>query len=338
MKDNGWKGIITLVIVTVIAFGVILGANYFGRGTDKETEQSVAGEQKEIDINSFGNVDPAIQSAYRILDEQGNAGGYKVVTKTKGYGGDLLLELVFDKNGDTITRMEVLEHNETEGLGALIKEPAFLEQFKNVPLPVTLKNAAAEPELPAEGAAFEDGTYTVEADQPDYNGYRNTMKLTITDGKMTEIIWDALDTEGKSKRVLSDNGEYVMTESGPTWKEQAEALAAAVIENQSTDFLSPDDQGKTDAVAGVSISITDFVTLVKQCLVQAAGTQTEDSRTADAAGSADLTGSADAAGSADSGRGTTVDGVSGATISSRAVIEGIDKGYTFIKNYLGTLS
>ena len=129
-----------------------------------------------------------------------------------------------------------------------------------------------------------------------------------------------------------------MTESGPTWKEQAEALAAAVIENQSTDFLSPDDQGKTDAVAGVSISITDFVTLVKQCLVQAAGTQTEDARTADAAGSADLTGSADAAGSADSGRGTTVDGVSGATISSRAVIEGIDKGYTFIKNYLGTLS
>ena len=35
-----------------------------------------------------------------------------------------------------------------------------------------------------------------------------------------------------------------MTEDGLTWKEQAEALANALIENQSLDFLQVNEQGE----------------------------------------------------------------------------------------------
>ena len=66
-----------------------------------------------------------------------------------------------------------------------------------------------------------------------------------------------------------------MVLDGLTWKEQAEALASALIENQSLDFLQVNEQGKTDAVSGVSISIGGFTALAEKCLKEAAGiTQT----------------------------------------------------------------
>ena len=58
---------------------------------------------------------------------------------------------------------------------------------------------------------------------------------------------------------MSENGEYTMTEDGLTWKEQAEKLASALIENQSLSFLNTDAEGKTDAVSGVSISVNGFI-------------------------------------------------------------------------------
>ena len=48
---------------------------------------------------------------------------------------------------------------------------------------------------------------------------------------------------------LSSIGEYTMTDSNPNWEEQADLLARHVIKNQSTNNLSMDDDGKTDAVS-----------------------------------------------------------------------------------------
>ena len=41
-----------------------------------------------------------------------------------------------------------------------------------------------------------------------------------------------------------------MTDDGPTWKEQADALANYVLEKQSIDGLTVDENGKTDVVSG----------------------------------------------------------------------------------------
>ena len=51
----------------------------------------------------------------------------------------------------------------------------------------------------------------------------------------------------------------------------AEAMAAALVENQSLEFAKLDEQGKTDAVSGVSISVGGFVDLAQQSSNQAAG-------------------------------------------------------------------
>ena len=62
-----------------------------------------------------------------------------------------------------------------------------------------------------------------------------------------------------------------MTEDGLNWAEQSQALTDAVIENQSLGFLTMDEQTKTDAVAGVSISVGSFEQLARQCMEEAAG-------------------------------------------------------------------
>ncbi len=61
-----------------------------------------------------------------------------------------------------------------------------------------------------------------------------------------------------------------MTEDGLKWHEQAAVMEAALMETQDPAKLIYDqDNGKTDAYAGVSINISDFVRLASQALEQA---------------------------------------------------------------------
>ena len=107
--------------------------------------------------------------------------------------------------------------------------------------------AGLEPaqEDPFAGAELTDGTYEAKTSEPDSNGFTEVVTLTVKDGKITEANWDAVTEDGSKKSIMSENGEYTMTEDGPTWKAQAEALAKALIENQSLSFLTTDAEGKT---------------------------------------------------------------------------------------------
>ena len=134
--------------------------------------------------------------------------------------------------------------------------------------------------------------------------------MTIKDGKITEVNWDSIGEDGTKKSVLAETGEYVMTEDGLNWKEQAEALANALIENQSLSFFTMDEQGKTDVVSGVSISIQSFVSLAEKCMYEAAGMEKARSVPSN---------------------GTQVDAVSGATISSTAAVNGINAAYEYLQ-------
>lgn len=177
---------------------------------------------------------------------------------------------------------------------------------------------------------LEDGTYQAAASEAS-NGYTDQVTITVADGKITEVNWEAVAEDGSLKSVMSENGEYVMTEDGPTWAEQSKALAEALIENQSLSFLNPDAEGKTDAVSGVSISVNGFISLAQQCIDQAAGIEhPENMETAEAeeAGAAEGT---ETAGETASQNGTQVDGISGATRSSTAAVTAINNAYSFLQ-------
>lgn len=330
MKNKEVKGILALVVVTALSFGVIIGSKSLSidMGGDAASQNTEALE--ELDVSGAENIEKASKTA----------DGYLVTVRTKGYVGDIVMDVAFDSSASKISSVQVTEQSETDGLGSKIAEAEFLDQFHGVTAPVYLPGTSvsleeseeAAPEEPAEaqdlsvleGASFTDGTYEAKTAEADSNGFIEEVTLTVKDGAITEVNWDAVTEDGNKKSIMSENGEYTMTEDGLTWKEQAEALAKALIENQSLSFLTTDAEGKTDAVTGVSISVNSFIDLATQCLEEASGIE------APAAAEAPQEESAEEA-SESNAEGTQIDAVAGATMSSTAAVTGINEAYNFLQ-------
>lgn len=58
----------------------------------------------------------------------GSVVGCTVTTQASGYGGAITVMVGFDMDGD-ITGVDIIEHDETPGLGANATKPSFLDQF-----------------------------------------------------------------------------------------------------------------------------------------------------------------------------------------------------------------
>ena len=325
MKNKTVKGIIALAVVTALSFAVIIGSNQLSKNMTAGTQGETAEVTEELDVSGTEQIDNAAKTE----------NGYVVTVREKGYGGDIVMNVSFDETASSVTKLEIVEQNETEGLGSKITDEAFLEQFNEISAPVTLPGTDAgdsSAENSSDNSAvldaldqakLSDGTFTTKG-EPDSNGFTEEVTLTVKDGKITEVNWDGITEDGTKKSVMSENGEYVMTEDGPTWKEQAEALADALIENQSLRFLTTNVEGKTDAVSGVSIAVGSFISLTEDCLAQSgnvdlsalAADQNEDSENG-----------SDTASDNDS----AIDAVSGATVSSTAVVNGVNRAYEFLQ-------
>jgi len=187
-----------------------------------------------------------------------------------------------------------------------------------------------------------DGVYRAEGEE--FGGNRSQVTMIIENGEITELHWDSFDAEGNGKRALSLQGKYTMTEDGLLWADQADAVQKYVIEHQGLNGLTTNEEGKTDVVSGVSISIASFKELVKECLAQATVGGTENNTSngnseiggnADNIGNNVSNGSSEGNGSVGSNNANTepaskVDGVSGATISSTAVVQAVQIAYEFV--------
>lgn len=302
MKNKNVRGILALAVVTALSFGVILGSKALAVDTKEEGGAAEDKVTEELDVKGAEGIQAAVKTE----------NGYRVTVKTKGYGGDIVMNVSFDEEAETVTKVEVTEQSETPNLGARIAEKEFLDQFNGVKAPVYLPGMSLSEEESNDlaGAELQDGTYEAKAEAADNNGFVDQVTMTVQGGRITEVNWESVGADGAKKSVMSENGEYTMTEDGLTWKAQAEALAAALVENQNLNFLNVNEQGKTDAVAGVSISVGGFVNLAEQCMMEAAGKEPQESAPSE---------------------GTQVDAVSGATISSTAAVKAVNTAYDFVK-------
>ena len=129
----------TLLLAALVC-GLILAVVY------KVTSPVIA-EQKQILLEKSlqsvlpadsyrKNATAAEQEFYEAQNKDGEIAGWCLPISSKGYGGAIKLMVGVNKNG-TINGIQVLEHNETPGLGSKIceigykqTEPAFLAQFK----------------------------------------------------------------------------------------------------------------------------------------------------------------------------------------------------------------
>jgi len=125
-----------------------------------------------------------------------------------------------------------------------------------------------------EPITYKDGVYTAEQDDFDANsGWKSTIEIVVENGKIISVDWNAVHKDGgDDKKTQSKNGTYGMVEKGGAqaeWHEQAEKVEAYLIETQDPAAIKYDDGGYTDAIAGVTIHVNDFVELATKALENA---------------------------------------------------------------------
>lgn len=126
----------------------------------------------------------------------------------------------------------------------------------------------------AEAITYKDGEYTAEQDDFDEKtGWKSTIKIVVEGGKIVSVDWNAVHKDGgEDKKTQSKNGTYAMVEKGGAqaeWHEQAEKVEQYLIEKQDPAAIKYDENGYTDAIAGVSIHVNDFVELAVKALENA---------------------------------------------------------------------
>lgn len=117
---------------------------------------------------------------------------------------------------------------------------------------------------------LEDGLYFSQDQESSQDGWTNTVTILVKDGKINTVNYDAINHDVTAfKRQLSLSNEYHMVEESQEnlkWHEQVEMIENYLINHQSFESLSLDENGKTDAITGVTISIKPFIDLIQKAL------------------------------------------------------------------------
>lgn len=129
---------ITVVCATILAFSneitsvKIAEADKLANETARIEILSVADDFEKLDENKMEEIEKNFEDVLEIYE--GFSGddlvGYTVKIKTKGYGGDIELMTGISEEGK-VTGVEILNHDETPGLGANIDKDYFKDSFKN---------------------------------------------------------------------------------------------------------------------------------------------------------------------------------------------------------------
>ena len=156
MKDKVMM-IVVLVAVSMVSALMLAGINAFSYDTikmNKERKFKVAVlSALEIPFGSEGpekifsekvkEVNTAAGSVYLTTDESGKGAAFSV--KGSGFWGPIIVMVGVDPAKLTIKGIEILQQEETPGLGARIEEEWFREQFKgkrmDAPIGMMIKGA-----------------------------------------------------------------------------------------------------------------------------------------------------------------------------------------------------
>lgn len=166
----------------------------------------------------------------------------------------------------------VLEEQSVEGLN--VKDDDKTDAISGVSVTVgefaRLVNKALNAG-PVEAGPYKDGYYYAEADNFDENsGWKETVDVTVMNGKIVAVKWNAIHEEGGTdKATRSKEGEYGMVDFGNAqaeWHEQALKAEQFLLEKQDPKAIAYGQDGKTDAISGVSIQVKGFADLVEKAL------------------------------------------------------------------------
>lgn len=141
----------------------------------------------------------------------------------------------------------------------------------NAPAETTAPAATNSGNATAEAGQYQDGTYYGTAPADEETGWQSFVLLTVEGGKITKADWDAFNVKnaGDLKKKVSEDGNYGLVSKGGAqaeWHEQAANAEAFLIEKQDPAAVVVNAEGKTDAISGVSVGVSDFVAAAQAAL------------------------------------------------------------------------
>ena len=122
---------------------------------------------------------------------------------------------------------------------------------------------------PSDDGSYKDGTYFAEGNMDESSGWQPYVVLSVEGGKIAQADWNYVSAKGgPDKKTLDKAGKYGMKAGGGSseWYEQAEKAEKYLIEKQDPAAIAVKDDGKTDAISGVSIHVKDFTSLAEQAI------------------------------------------------------------------------
>ena len=125
---------------------------------------------------------------------------------------------------------------------------------------------------PVEQGTLTDGIYYKAETKADDKGYTYTFGYFVNHGVILTAHADAFQIakeDGKEvkqfKTTLSKDGKYDLgADAVAPYHEQALAVAKFLIDNGSFDGVSVNDEGKTDAITGATVSVDRWIALFNE--------------------------------------------------------------------------
>jgi major membrane immunogen (membrane-anchored lipoprotein) len=117
--------------------------------------------------------------------------------------------------------------------------------------------------------ALANGFYFAEQTRFSSAGWRYQAVLEVQGGKIVSANWNAINALGvEDKKTYAAAGQYGMARIAKQgeWHIQAARVEAELLKVQDPAKIPVKADGKTDAISGVSITISEFTELVKEAL------------------------------------------------------------------------
>jgi len=229
-----------------------------------------AKEYRPVNVSSYQSSYPMIECLYEAYDSAGKLAGYIVDAKMSTEEGDIHTRMSFSPDGTTLTALEVLSNNPVRTDSGIYTDE-FKSQFSGIRLPIALAADLPDANSPAKEyppiSGLHDGTFRAELDKEDGEGYRDFVIIVVQGGRITEVTWDAVQSDGGNNRAkASVDGEYVLADNTVIWAEQAYAMQNKLVQVQDPAKIAIKSDGTTEIVPKVTVTVNAFIKLANQCV------------------------------------------------------------------------
>ena len=229
-----------------------------------------AEEYRQISVSAYMDSYPMIESLYGAYDASGKLQGYIVHTRMTTEEGDILTRMSFSADATTLLALQVLSNSSAKPESGIYSRDFGL-QFSGIRLPIALLADLPDENSPAKEypaiSGLHDGTYRAELAEADEEGYRDFVIIVVQGGRIAEVTWDAVQSDGGNNRAkASVDGEYVLQDNTYIWAEQAYAMQNKLVQVQDPAKIAIKSDGTTEVVPNVSVTVNAFIKLANQCV------------------------------------------------------------------------